>query len=219
MSPRTVRTLPYGWWDPKKAAPNTYHIIGIDPGGVIGWAHLVLDYRAFSRPDHSALAWLTSWQVGEFSGGELDNMVDASNLIYTVHFPNQYNQRVDVVGEDFELTQLIGGKNLLSPVRINAVLEWECAKHGLPYFLQKRQARTVVTAERLRLFGFPGKWPTAGKGKDAFSAMQHAVTWLRRIKAESRKRPWKLSDGVNPNAYWDCACAYTEEPCDLKHPR
>lgn len=204
--------------------PNEYHLVVFDPGGTIGWAHLIVDFKAFSRPEHKVLRWLKSWDCGEFTGQEHEQLAAVSRLIYSAHFePLPFVSRTDVVSENFELTQLIGGENLLSPVRINAVIDWECRKHGLTLNLQARQMRTNVTPQRLQMFGFDspfrrnGQWSKTGKGKDAFAAMQHAVVWLRRVKEKSRSRPWKLEDGQTANARWDCAC-WRGRRCDLLHP-
>jgi hypothetical protein len=212
--------------------PNEYHLVTFDPGGVIGWTHFVLDCRAFSRPEHKVLRWLKSWECGEFEGTEFEQCQAASRLIWNARFGAMpYNTttdvlsagitRTDLVSEDFELTQLIGGRNLLSPVRINAVLGYECDRWGLTLKLQKRSLRTSVTPERLEMFGFipPGRrWTKNSKGKDAFAAMQHAVVWLRRTKELSRGRPWQLGDSQTANTFWDCGCADGLK-CDLRHPK
>lgn len=202
--------------------PNEFHVVAFDPGGTIGWAHFVVHYKGFSRPEHKVLRYLKSWDCGEFSGTELEQIRDAESLIRRAHYePMPFTTKTDVVSEDFELTQLIGGNNLLSPVRINAVLQWICHNRGLKLILQARQMRTQVTPERLQLFGFepPGKrWTTTGRGKDMYAAMQHGVTYLRRIKDASRSRPWKLADRISSNAKWDCACEQGKR-CDLTHPR
>lgn len=206
-----------------------------DPGGTIGWAHLVFDLRAFSRPEHKVLRWLKDWHCGEFSGTENAQLQEASRLIWRAKFGDMpYNSttdvvtggltRTDILAEDFELTQLIGGKNLLSPVRCNAVFDFECQRMGLQLNLQKRSERMQVTPERLKLFGFDsptnrgGRWTKTSKGKDMFAAMQHAIVWVRKRKAQSRSRPWKLSDGQTMNAFWDCACEEGKR-CDLRHPK
>lgn len=196
---------------------NEFHVTAFDGGGTTGWAHLVVDFRAFSRPENKVMRWLKHWECGEYTGPEEDQEAAAVDRIHTTLKTVSY-LAYDVVGEDFELTQLIGGKNLLSPVRINAVLAWECHKRGVKYNLQARQLRTSVTPQRLNLFGFEGRWTKTGKGKDMFAAMQHAVTWLRRKKIDSRSRPWKLSDGTILNSYWDCDCS-EGKPCDMVHPR
>lgn len=215
--------------------PNEYHLVTFDPGGTIGWAHLTLSVRAFSRPEHKILRFLKSWNCGEFSGHENQQVEEASRLIWRAKYGDMpYNTTTnvvsgglakgDILSEDFELTQTIGGANLLSPVRINAKLDYECYRWGLQLVLQRRSMRTNVTAERLRLAGFEspfrrsGAWSSNGKGKDAFAAMQHAVVWLRRVKEKSRGRPWKLSDKQTDNAKWDCACRLGRQ-CDLRHPK
>ena len=209
-------SLPRKKWTRQKAKINEYHILAFDPGGTTGWAHLVLSYYAFSRPENRALAHLISWDCGEFAGTEVEQLDQATAMIWGHHFPNEYNARLDVGAEDFELTQLIGSKaNLLSPVRINAVLGWECRKQGLEFKLWQRGNRVAQTPARLNAFGFIGRWSPNGKGKDAFAAMQHAVTYLRTVKDKSKSMPWRLSDGVG--RYWDCDCT-NGLICDLNHP-
>lgn len=215
--------------------PNEYNLVVFDPGGTIGWAHFVLDCRAFSRPEHKVMRFLKRWESGEFEGTEYAQCQSASRLIWRAKFGDMpYNTTTDVVSsgltrddfvsEDFELTQLIGGKNLLSPVRINAVLAFECMRWGLTLNLQKRTLRTSVTPERLNLLGFQnpksrrGIWTKSSKGKDMFAAMQHGVVWLRRQKEISRGRPWKLAEGGTTNAYYDCNCADGLK-CDMRHPK
>lgn len=196
--------------------PNQFNLITFDPGGTIGWAHFIVDFRAFSRPEAKVLRWVQSWNCGEFTGQEAEQLSAAVALVGRARYTGKLINRTEVVSEDFELTQLIGGENLLSPVRINAVLEWEINKRfGLSLRRQRRQMRMRVTRERLKLFGFKGKFR-----KDEFAAMQHGVVRLRQIKAESLRVPWKLEDAISTNAYWDCACAKGDGwSCDLKHPR
>lgn len=195
--------------------PNEYHVVAFDPGGRIGWAYFIIDLHAFSRPENKILANVEYWNSGYFDGSEAEQEERASKLIRRGigHGSplERFNQRSDIVSEDFELTQLIGGKDLLSPVRVNAVLEWETRRVGGRFNLQKRQLRTGVTKERLKLWGFTGR-----SQKDEFAAVQHAITWLRRLKAKANIDPWKLSDSMHTNAVWDCACS-REKRCDLNH--
>lgn len=225
-----MTVLPRGLWTPViDNPPNEFHLICFDPGGTIGWAHMVFDRRAFSRPDHRALSFLKSWDCGEFAGNEAQQITKALALVDKTTTGMILRPERHVVSEDFELTQLIGGKNLLSPVRINAVLEWELPKRSLVLRLQRRVMRTAITPERLNAFGFAGKWTTTSKGKDAFAAMQHAVTWVRRLKEQANGRPWKMNDAVSTNAYWDCSCYHRKSKlgsrlgkpatCDLRHPK
>lgn len=207
-----MTTLPKGAWEWKAGmakVPNEFHLIAFDPGArATGWAHFVLDFRAFSRPDNKVLANLKSWDCGQFTGPDHEQYTAAQMLVYRAKSTGQFWSRTEVVSEDFQLVQTIGGKNLLAPVRFNAVMQWECGKLATRFFLQNRTDRTAQTAERLNAMGFTGRWSTTAKsGKDAFSAMQHGVTWLKKLKRQSESFPWKLSDNVGTNAFWDCSCA------------
>jgi hypothetical protein len=193
---------------------NDYNLVVFDPGGTTGWAQFIVDSRAFSRPEHKVLQWMYYWTCGELTGPEHEQLISAQQLIHNaVNYNKPFVNRTEIVAEDFELTQLVGGKNLLAPVRINAVLDWQCRQYGLQLYLQKRQMRTSITRERLALFGFG-----TGFKKDEFAAMQHGVTWLRRIKQQSLSKPWKLANEMHTNAYWDCACEDGNQ-CDISHPR
>lgn len=195
--------------------PNLFNIVAIDPGGTIGWAHFLLDFKAFSRPEHSVLRNLLFWDSGEFTGTEEDNISECLDLIRKARYgKGPFTSATDVVIEDFDLVQTIGGKNLLSPVRIAAVLNWECPRQfAIRPVMQARQMRTNVTKPRLAAWGFGSRFR-----KDEFAAMQHAVTWLRRVKQKSRVQPWKLEDNQTSNADWDCACE-RGKPCDIRHSR
>lgn len=165
------------------------HVITFDPGGKMGWAHFVVHVRAFSHPREKVLKNLLGWRCGEFDGTEHEKVRAALDLIRMSRYRNGrlYTARYEIVTEDFELTQLIGGKDLLIPVRINAILEYQLAQgFQLPLSYQNRAMRTGVTRKRLRLMGL---WPV--KGKDAFAAVQHNVTYLKRLKAKADEQTWE----------------------------
>lgn len=177
----------------KERYPDDYHIVAFDPGGVTGWAWLRLSAKAFSAPARQrrlpVLPFVRDWDCGEFTGPEYDQLHEAVRLIHRAKFGpiNDFNARTDVISEDFDLTQLIGGEELLSPVRMIAVLNWECQNRGFDLILQRRQLRTGVTRDRLKLWGFTGV-----HGKDEFAAMQHAVTHLRLVKKQANSAPWRV---------------------------
>jgi hypothetical protein len=155
---------------------SKYIVLVFDPGGVIGWAKFIVDMNAFAKPENKILANVDEWSAGELHGNEHEQLTLAAKMIRY----RRQNAHFDVVVEDFELTQMLGGRNLLSPVRINAVLAWECYKSGVTFNTQKRTMRTNVTRDRMRSFGF-----TRSFKKDEFAAMQHAIVWLRRLKQKS----------------------------------
>lgn len=193
---------------------NEYHLLTFDPGSAAtGWAWFVVDFHAFSRPDANLWDNITTYDYGEFRGDTMEIPEQCVQLVVEAYGLSSY-LTMDVVCEDFELTQLIGGKNLLSPVRIASVIQWECHNRRIKFNFQARQLRTSVTRQRLNKWGFEGKYR-----KDEFAAMQHGIVWLRRLKQESRKRPWKLSSGGVLNAGgWDCACERGRK-CDIWHPK
>lgn len=209
---------------------NKFHLSWYDPGSAAtGWCAFIVDFRAFSRPENYVQEYLNWFDYGEFTGTEHEQMSAA--VAQVRHTVDTWGENIpylayEVGGEDFDLVQTIGSKeDLLSPVRFNAVMRWECSKVGINYRLQNRSLRTSVTRERLRLYDMIK--PNHRMGKDAFAAMQHGVTRLKTIKQESLKRPWKLSTASVRNAYWDCSCSSQalnrynarRKRCDLLHPK
>lgn len=193
--------------------PNEYNLLAFDGGVTRGWFWAGVDYRAFSRPEHKLLRWLTFWDCGEFTGTEAEVMRASVRLMDRALERASYLS-VDVISEDFDLVQLAGDKyNLLSPVRQNAITEWECGKRGIHHELQARQLRIKVTRERLKAWGFEGRFR-----RNEFAATQHGIVWLRRLKQRSISRPWKLSDSVRLNSHWDCSCSEGGNSHDLVHP-
>lgn len=178
---------------------NLHHVIAFDPGGITGWAHFAVDKKAFINRDDTVIEHIKYWDTGEFEGPLHDQIRQAvegiRGILYGGSDPNR-REFVDIVTEGFQLTQIIGGDDLLIPVRWNALIEWEAERNfGLRINYQDRKLRTSVTDIRLERMGFQSKlskrWTRTGRGKDSFAAMQHAITWLKRTKEQSRKRPWK----------------------------
>jgi len=194
-----------------------HHVfIWFDPGrAATGWAFMVVKRMAFSRPENMVLSNLDYWESGEYKGHEHEHCQNASWLVKKA-VEDWGFLAVTAGTEDFDLVQTIGAKeDLLSPVRINAVLDWEIRKTGLKLKYQDRSLRTNQTKARLKLFGFNKRF-----GKDELSAMQHLVYYVRKVKEESKSRPWKLNEGDQINSYWDCACSDNiNYQCDLRHPQ
>lgn len=170
---------------------NQFHLVWFDPGGTIGWAAFSIHKRAFTDPQETILGNLKWWDTGEFTGSEMEQCDKAVALMHRARYGDMpFTVDTEIGSEDFDLVQTLGGKELLSPVRINSILDWECRRLlGLRLILQNRSLRTNVTKPRLKRWGF--SW----KGKDSFAAMQHGIVRLRRIKQESLRRPWKLDEG------------------------
>lgn len=201
---------------------NRNHFLYFDPGAAAtGWAYACVDRRAFSRPENKVLRHIVGWRSGEFTGTQTAHLTAAVNMIQRMVDKTSFIL-VEIGTEDFDLVQTVGGKEaLLSPVRINAILDWECYKRGLKLRYQNRSLRINQTKDRLKLFGFDKRFK-----KDELAAMQHLVYRLRKIKDASKSQPWKLNSGDVLNDHYDCRCQ-TEwsqmrarrPKCDLVHPR
>lgn len=176
------------WIEPKAA--EEVHILWLDPGGITGWAHLCFGRRAFSSPSNKALKYLRYWQCGEFEGGEHDQIKQAINFAYQCRYHDRLSD-LHVGTEQFDLVQTIGGDQLLSPVRINAAIDYALQEYSIRLRYQRRVLRKQMTPERLRAFGFEGKWTTTGRGKDAFAAMQHAMVYTRGLKVAADRGDWR----------------------------
>jgi|ERR1700754_2908477 len=168
--------------------------IWFDTGGAAtGWAHFAIHIRAFTGPQWAWEDHVRAWNTGEFRGTEtrmaqqciervlfarwgppsLATSFPMGLFVGTESFDRQPNQR--------------GGDEVLSPVRINAMLQYglylQCP--GIELLYQGRSMRVQVTKERLT------RWGYGWKGKDSFAAMQHVVTFIRRTKQEADRRPWR----------------------------
>lgn len=175
---------------------DLHNVITFDGGGIVGWAWMAVHKRAFMERDAMILPNIVDWDTGEWASTRHDQIRQAIELVRKVRFSEQPFSFIDLVAEDFEFMQTLGGNDLLLPVEFNAVLDWELERNfNLRLQKQKRSLRTGVTADRLLRMGFEPttgkKWTKTGRGKDSFAAMQHAITWLRRTKERSKRRPWQ----------------------------
>ena len=192
-------SLPYApmWNIPMpKGDPNEFILLSFDPGGAaMGWFMAGVHVAAFARPEAYVMEHLTFWDCGELRGTENEILSQAMGLLNEVVRRAKANNRLlppipalHIVTEDFDLTQTIGSsENLLSPVRQNAVLDWECRKRGVQLRFQNRNERMSITRERLKLYGFEGTFR-----KDEYAATQHGVVHLKSIKRQSISSPWRI---------------------------
>lgn len=155
-------------------------VVAFDPGGVTGWAVFSVHPDALLDPTLKVMHNITHWAAGQFTGSEftqVDEMVALS-----LDWPG-----ASYLVEDFVLRKFDASRELLAPVRLTAAYRWAMSRHAdaLVKVQPSSLAFTTITEERLKAMGF---WEvTAGK-KDARSAVQHALTWLKRLKTDVRLR-------------------------------
>jgi hypothetical protein len=154
--------------------PDVYQVLTLDPGGTTGWALFCVHPDAVTGDPEIHLFGeygnVLYWTAGEFTGSSLrqcDEIVELANS-----WPG-----ARLVTEDFKLRQLNAE---LSPVEINHTIAWALRPR---YFVKQNAslAMTTLTDDRQKDLGFwiPGK-------EHARDAVKHAVTFLKRKKAQAR---------------------------------
>jgi hypothetical protein len=163
------------------------NIFGVDPGGTTGWAVLwVPTVNLLSR--EVTLLEDVEFDCGEWSGPD-DKQAEAFSIEVQTMRSNS-----PIIFEDFILRTFRQDRDLLAPVRVTAKMEFALYRLrddlGVPkaYPVLKQQpsmAKSTATDDRLKDWGLwePGK-------PHARDAIRHAVTFLRRAKADRRLRNW-----------------------------
>lgn len=169
-------------------------LVWFDPGGTTGWCVVTVHPDALLRPDIPMLPNILHCAAGHFGGSEADNIRQCLELI--ADWPGL------VVGvESFRLRSRVSSTELLSPVRIRAVLDYACWLDRKPVVVQApATALSAMTDDRLRKMGFlqydsgvGGKINTSAGGRlalhknglegdHAYDALRHALTYLKRCK-------------------------------------
>lgn len=148
-------------------------VIGLDPGGTTGWSVMCVHPLSLVDNALSVLDNITYWQQGEFTGTEWSHVQEIETLV-------DVWQNASIVIEDFILQQFNQSRDLLSPVRLTAAIEYELWKDSRHSFRQTpAAAKTTCTDERLRQWGY---YKSAGGEGHARDATRHALLFLRRAK-------------------------------------
>lgn len=164
-------------------------LVWFDPGGTTGWSLFVVHPAALFEADVRVLDNVQYWECGQFSGSENEIMDEMLDLCAA--WPN-----AAIGTEDFTLGRFSMDRSLLSPVRLNAALEYQLwsDKRQLWYQSANDAVRTV-SDERLRRM----KYARANAGPHAHDATRHALLMLMRASTTARK------SGALRNAAWPAA--------------
>lgn len=158
-------------------------VLAIDPGGTTGWAVMSVHAEALCAPRVSILNNIEHWSHGEIGGPEAEQVTQIMGI---------YEQwpGACLLIEDFILRKMLMSRELLSPVRITAMLSYACFLGGYAYYLQNGgYAMSTATDSRLKEWGL---YERAGGMRHARDADRHAITWLRQCKTEAflRAKCW-----------------------------
>lgn len=156
--------------------PDQYVVMAIDPGVTTGWSVMGVHPDAVTSGDPAVrlLSNIEFWVAGQIDGDEdeqADFLVDLAAA-----WPS-----ARLVIEDFILRKMTMGRELLSPVRITAKVEFAVRPR---YFVKQSSslAMSTVTDERQKMWKLwiPGK-------EHARDATKHCVTFLKRQRERAIK--------------------------------
>lgn len=188
-----------------KAQPKLATVIAIDPGETTGWSMWSVYPEALSDPAEKILGNIHTWTHGQVdcieqfevlsqqddrnpNGTEMVAVVNEAEALGVAELVGLLRawEGAAVVIEHFILRQKRMDAALLSPVRITAALsQWLWQQKRGYYLQQPSYAKTTVTDERLKAWGI---YHRAGGLVHARDADRHAITFLRRCKADEAFR-------------------------------
>lgn len=197
--------------------PLTASVLAFDPGGETGWSLMHVHPEALlpEEPDVTILGNIEEWQHGEIdchnrkrsvgltrvqsfdSSGECAGANECINLIRA--WPGAI-----VVLEDFILEYFSKARDLLSPPRLNSVLQFHCWQNHRRFFLQMPAEKPEASDERLKEWGMYDSRGGLGHARDAD---RHALIFLRKAMAATEKgqriREWAWPHLYAPGGeYW-----------------
>lgn len=178
-------------------------VIAFDPGGTTGWSMMGVDpFKLLDRKvrPHECI---THWYHGEIDcGSQSGSAGNAAEAHGTDLGQAESGEaagaamcerligiagagKTAVVLEDFILRTQSQSRDALSPVRIIARIEqllWETKTVPDPFKQQPSEAKTTVTDERLKQWGFwvPGS-------RHARDADRHAILFIRKVREQRSK--------------------------------
>lgn len=174
-------------------------VISIDPGGTTGWSVMVVHPEALVDIDVPILANIEHWQNGQVGVRPeiaAKRKPDARELsaeerrcvgILMSDVIRRWPGAVLVI-EDFILRKMSKSRELLSPVRLTATLEYAIAAEGIPMQYMRQtpaEAKGTATDDRLKQWRLYNR---AGGMQHARDADRHGITFLRKAKARGSLR-------------------------------
>lgn len=186
-----------------------WQVFAIDPGETTGWAWACVGVNE-ARADPACGGLRLALKAGRVQWGEVPRTltdrltgeglplwkvenIQAQALVMEMVRCQAEGSRLSagtvpqistVVEEDFILRERTQDRSLLSPVRVNAKVEYAVGASGIiqpdDIVLQSTQVKRVVTDERLERWGFwvPGK-------PHARDALRHLLAFMREVHSQT----------------------------------
>jgi len=175
-------------------------VISIDPGGTTGWSVMTVHPDALLDPDVPILANFIHRENGQIraiptlanpratpKARDLSEEERKCVRILMMDVILKWPGAVIVI-EDFILRKKSMDRELLSPVRLTAALEWAIDASGFPYYIDRQapsEAKSQITDERMKRWGL---YKRAGGMEHARDADRHSILYLRKCKQNGGKR-------------------------------
>lgn len=165
-------------------------VLAFDPGGTTGWSLLTVPAKMLVSRECSLTKLFESrldWKHGQICGPEPVQTTEMLRLC-------RLNRRACILVEDFTLRMFNQDKEILSPVRLTAMLDY--ALHSrydtrTTFRQQPSEAMDVVTDAYLKQLGLYERKGGMGHARDAD---RHAVLWLRKAHdlrlGPARRHKW-----------------------------
>lgn len=130
---------------------------------------------ALIRPRLYVMDNITHWACGQFVGSErkqVDQMLDLADEWLGA----------GLVTEDFVPQQFNQARAFLAPVRLNAAFSYCLGEERHLYYQMSSLGKTTFSEDRLKRL--KRYWHGTEGMKDARSATQHGLTFLKRLKTQ-----------------------------------
>lgn len=172
-----------------EAFPGMAKLLWLDPGGTTGWCVMVVHPDALDTPDVSILDELALVRWGQIPGAgmgdESEDLAISRVLETLLAWPGcAYGT------ESFRLRQFTKDSELLTPVRIQAVVKYVmwAGRWGRLWEQQPALAKSTAPDAQLKAWGLYD----SHSGPHARDAVRHAITFLRRCKEREalRRMAW-----------------------------
>lgn len=156
-------------------------VLAFDPGETTGWALMGVHQETLDNPSTGTLHNnLQHFEYGQIDGRGIGEHLAADNMIrLAVCHP-----KAAVITEDFilDFNQATSDRHTLSPVRMNAILNYEMYRNDRNVIVQGRSGvKTTCTDARLKTWGLYD----SRSGAHARDATRHAFYWLRCCRGDS----------------------------------